>query len=694
MQRERMMSFVGRKMIVGAVMLMALCPVGSFGAAQTTHPFNVHDLWELDRISGPQVSPDGNWVVFGISSLDKEANRRRSDLWMVAVDGSGLRPLTTHPASEFNARWAPDGSSVFFLSTRSGASQVWRIPVSGGEAQQVTDLPLSVGSMSLSPDGSKLAVSLEVFTDCEDLACTVDRLSEAGSQVASGVLYDRLFIRHWDTWEDGRRSHLFVLPVEGGTEPVDVMPEVDGDSPSVPFGGPEEFTFTPDGGAIVLSARLAGDGEPWSTNFDLFVTPIDGSNGPRPITGENLAWDTQPVFSPDGSKLAWLAMERAGYEADRFRILLQDWPMGETRVLTQSWDRSVGSMTFSPDGETLLVTAQNLGNTSLFSVDVASGEVTELIHDGTVRSPAFAGNGIVFGMDHLQSPVELYRAGVDGKGVEPITSINSQKMASMILGEPEQMTFEGAEGDEVYAWLVKPVDFDPDKKYPVAFIIHGGPQGSSSNNFHYRWNPQIYAAAGYATLMVDFHGSTGYGQAFTDAIRGDWGGKPLEDLKRGLDAAVDENPWMDKDRACALGASYGGYMINWIAGNWTDAFKCLVNHDGVFDQRIMYYGTEELWFPEWEHGGTYWESEDGYERHNPVSHVEDWRTPMLVVQGGQDHRVPIEQGIGAFTALQRKGIPSRFLYFPDENHWVLSPANGILWHDTVLAWLDRWTNER
>jgi dipeptidyl aminopeptidase/acylaminoacyl peptidase len=580
---------------------------------------------------------------------------------------------------------------IYFLSTRSGSSQVWKIARTGGEAVQVTELPLDVGSMALSPDGVSLAVSMEVFPDCPDLQCTVDRLREEEERVSSGVLYDRLFIRHWDTWEDGRRSHVFVLPADGGHEGVDVMKGLDGDSPSIPFGGPEEYTFTPDGEAVVFTVRLAGNEEPWSTDFDLYLAPADGSNAPRLLTEDNRAWDTQPVFSPDGATLAYLAMERPGYEADRFRVVLRDWPRGQSRVLTQDWDRSVGSMVFSPDGETLLVTAQNLGNTSLFSIDMASGEVDELIHEGTVRSPAFAADGIVFGRDHFRSPVRLYSARADGTEARAITSFNADRLASVKLGEPEQMTFRGAEGDEVYAWVVKPVDFDSSRTYPLAFLIHGGPQGSFPSNFHYRWNPQIYAAAGYAAIMVDFHGSTGYGQDFTDAIRGDWGGKPLEDLKRGLTAALEKYPWMDGDRACALGASYGGYMINWIAGNWPDGFDCLVNHDGVFDQRIMYYGTEELWFPEWEHGGTYWESRSGFERHNPVNHVDRWQTPMLVVHGALDYRVPLEQGIGAFTALQRKGIPSEFLYFPDENHWVLSPANGVLWHETVLAWMDRWT---
>jgi dipeptidyl aminopeptidase/acylaminoacyl peptidase len=688
---------------------LALAAGAGSAQAQEARPFNVHDLWEMERISDPQVSPDGKWVVFGLSRLDAEANRRRSDLWMVGIDGSGLRQLTTHPASEFNARWAPDGSAVYFLASRSGSVQVWRIGMAGGEAIQVTDLPLGVGSMAISPDGKLLAVSLEVFPDCPDLQCTVDRLARDDSRQASGVLYDGLFMRHWDTWRDGRRSHVFVVPAEGGAgviirranggpvlssaTPIDLMKGMDADCPSKPFGGPEEYTFTPDSRGVVFTARVAGREEPWSTNFDLFHAPADGSAQPRLLTADNPAWDTQPVFSPDGSTLAYLAMERPGFESDRFRVILKSWPDGGTRVLTQDWDRSVGSMTFSPDGRTLLVTAQNLGNTSLFAVDVASGSVRELISQGTVRYPSFAGGGILFGMDHFRSPVEIYTARADGTGIRPITSVNAQRLARVKLGEPEQMTFRGADDAEVYAWLVKPVDFDPAKRYPVAFIIHGGPQGSSSNNFHYRWNPQIYAAAGYATLLVDFHGSTGYGQAFTDAISGDWGGKPLEDLKKGMAAALDRYPWMDGDRACALGASYGGYMINWIAGNWPDGFRCLVNHDGVFDQRLMYFATEELWFPEWEHGGTYWENPQGYEMHNPVLHVDRWQTPMLVIHGALDFRVGLEQGIAAFTALQRRGIPSQFLYFPDENHWVLSPANGILWHDTVLAWLERWTRE-
>ncbi len=682
-----------RRSVGALIILVGMGLAGSTPApAQQARAFSVEDLIAMDRIADPQVAPNGSRIVFVLSSLDREANRRRSDLWMVRTDGTGLRRLTTHEASDFNPRWSPDGGSVFFLSTRSGSAQVWQLPVGPGEAQQVTDLPLGVGNLIVSPDGASLAFTLDVFPDCTTLACTRTRLDEREAEKSSGQLYDEIFVRHWDSWKDGTRSHPFVMSLADGAV-RDVMAGMDADSPSKPFGGAEELTFTPDGEGLVFAARNVGREEPWSTDFDLFFVPADGSAQPRKITTENRAWDTNPVFAPDGNTLAYLAMERPGYESDRFRIVLQPWPSGTPRVLTADWDRSPGSMTWSPDGRTLLVTAGNLGNVALFAIDVRSGQVRTLRSDGHVRYPAYAGDRIVFGLDHFRSPVELYSMRRDGSDVRPITRINAEKLAQVRLGEGEQFTFKGWNDETVYAWMVKPADFDPARKYPVAFLIHGGPQGSFDNDFHYRWNPQVYAAAGYAAIMVDFHGSTGYGQAFTDAIRGDWGGKPLVDLQKGLAAALERYPWMDGTRACALGASYGGYMVNWIAGNWSDGFRCLVNHDGVFDQRMMYYATEELWFPEWEHGGTYWGNPEGYERHNPAAHVAKWRTPMLVIHGAQDFRVPLEQGLAAFTALQRKGVPSQLLYFPDENHWVLSPANSVLWHETVLAWLDRWLGQ-
>jgi dipeptidyl aminopeptidase/acylaminoacyl peptidase len=677
------------KMPVLLVIVGLALAAGSLSGAQATRPFTVQDLIAMDRIGDPQVSPDGEWVVFTVSSLDLAANRRRTDLWLARTDGTELRRLTTHEAADFNPRWSPTGKTVWFISTRSGSAQVWYKRIDGGEAVQVTDLPLDVGNLVVAPDARHIAFTLEVYPDCPTIECTRARLDEKKAAPATGRLYEKLFVRHWDTWKDGRRSHVFVMPTSGG-EPVDVMKGMDADSPSKPFGGPEEITFTPDGNSIVFTARVAGPAEAWSTDFDLYVVPIDGSSAPALITLDNRAWDTSPVFTPDGRTLAYLAMRRPGYESDRFRIVLKPWPDGEPRVLTEEWDRSPGSIVWSPDGKTILATAGNLGNVSLFAVDVASGGVKLLIRSGHVRSPAFGGDGIVFGLDHFRSPVELYTAKRDGSGMRAITEFNFERLAAVKMGEPEQFTFKGWNDETVYAWVVKPVDFDPGEKYPVAFLIHGGPQGSFDNDFHYRWNPQVYAGAGYAAVMVDFHGSTGYGQAFTDAIRNDWGGKPLEDLQKGLAAALERYPWMDGERVCALGASYGGYMINWIAGMWPDRFRCLVNHDGVFDQRMMYFATEELWFPEWEHGGPYWENPDGYEKYNPARFVENWRTPMLVIHGGFDYRVPLEQGLGAFTALQRRGIPSQFLYFPDESHWVLKPANSVQWHETVLAWLARW----
>jgi len=507
-----------RAVFLGLIVLAASVP--SSASAQATHAFSVQDLIAMDRISDPQLALDGSRVVFTVSSLDREANRRRADLWIVGIDGRDVQRLTTHEAADFNPRWSADGRAVYFLSTRSGSSQVWRLRLEDRRVEQVSDLPLDVGNLILSPDGRHIAFSLEVYPDCPTIGCTTTRLDEQGERKASGVLYERIFIRHWDTWKDGRRSHVFVMPASGG-EPVDVMKGMDADCPSKPFGGAEEFTFTPDGRSLVFTARVAGRQEPWSTDFDLYVVPIDGSGAPGLITIDNRAWDTGPVFSPDGRTLAYLAMARPGYESDQFRIMLKPWPDGDARVLARDWDRSAGSIAWSRDGKTILATAGNLGNVSLFAIEVANGAVHTVIREGHVRSPACAGDRIVFAMDHLRSPVELYTTDPYGREMRAITRINYERLAQVRMGEPEQFSFAGWNGETVYAWVVKPVEFDRSSGYPVAFLIHGGPQGSFGNDFHYRWNPQIYAAAGYAAVMVDFHGSTGYGQAFSDAINDD-----------------------------------------------------------------------------------------------------------------------------------------------------------------------------
>ncbi len=674
------------------LMALAVALAGS-AAYGADHTFTARDLVTMERLSDPQPSPDGSTIAFVRRSTDMEADKGRTDLWLVGADGSAMRRLTEDPASDSSPRWSTDGRHLYFLSSRSGSSQIWRLDPAQGEPEQVSNLPLDVANLIVGPRGAQLAFTLEVFPDCGDLACTANRLAAREEGPVTGQIYDRMFVRHWDTVEDGRRSHLFVMPAGGG-DVRELTPGLDADVPSVPFGGAEEIAFTPDGKGLVFTARDVGAGEPWSTDFDLYQVPVEGSAAPTCLTTANEAWDTQPVFSPDGKILAYLAMTRPGFESDRFRIRLRDWPSGDTRTLAKGWDRSPGSMSFSPDGGTLYVTAADVGEVGLFAIDVASGEVTKLVGGGHVRSPARAGERLIYGLDHLKSPVELYSAALDGSDVRKLTDVNGERLAELSLGDFEQFSFAGWNGETVHGYLIQPVDFDPAKSYPLAFLIHGGPQGSFDNDFHYRWNPQIYSGAGYAVVMIDFHGSTGYGQAFTDSISGDWGGKPLEDLQKGLAAALERYPWIAGDRACALGASYGGYMVNWIAGRWPDRFRCLVNHDGVFDNRMMYFATEELWFPEWEHGGPYWESPDGHEKHNPARFVDRWQTPMLVIHGALDFRVPETQGLAAFTALQRRGIPSRLLYFPNENHWVLRPANSIFWHQTVLDWLDRWTGDQ
>lgn len=651
----------------------------------------------MERLSDPQMAPDGSAVAFTVRTTDLAANRGRTDIWIAPFDGSEPRRLTTNEAADFHPRWAPDGRGLFFLSTRSGSSQVWRLPVAGGEPHQVTDLPLDAGNLVVSPDGRRIALTMDVFVACESLACTAERLEERASGKTTGVGYDDLFVRHWDVWKDGRRSHVFVLELDdsgvAAGEPVDLMPGLDQDAPPKPFGGAEEIAFASGGDAVIFASRLGGTEEALSTNFDLYLAPADGSSPAVNLTASNPAWDSHPVLSPDGDTLAWMAMERPGYESDRFHVRLARLDgsrLEDERALTADWDRSVSGLAFSADGQTLFVTAADVGQRSLFAVDVAGGEVTRLHDEGSIAGLAVSEDRLVTLHNDLAGPSELYVSAPDGSGRQPLTAINAEQRAAARVGSYEQFTFAGWNGETVHGYLVRPVDFDPDRRYPVAFLIHGGPQGSFGNSFHYRWNPQAYAGAGYAAVIIDFHGSVGYGQDFTDSIRGDWGGKPLEDLQKGLAAALDRYPFLDGDRVCALGASYGGYMVNWIAGAWPERFRCLVNHDGVFDLRSMYYTTEELWFVEWDHLGSYFTNADGYERHNPATLVDRWRTPMLVIHGALDFRVPETQGLAAFTALKRRDVPARLLYFPDENHWVLNPANSVQWHEEVLGWLARW----
>jgi dipeptidyl aminopeptidase/acylaminoacyl peptidase len=687
--------------LLQTVLFFAVVLVASSALATDPHPFSVHDMLAMDRLGDPQVSPDGQWVAYNVRTTDLEANRGRTDIWISKVDGSETRQLTRDPAGDWNPRWCMNGT-LFFLSSRSGSVQIWNIDPRGGEARQITHLALDVGNLEVVPALHSFLISLEVYPGLSP-AETAARDEEKAAAQTTGMIYDELMFRHWDTWEDGKRSHLFLLDgMNPEGEPVDLMKDLDADVPTRPWGGMEEVAVTPDGKEIVFTAKILPGSEPaWSTDYDLYAVPVDGSGAIRCLTEANEAWDTEPVFTPDGKHLVYLAMDRPGFEADRFHIEMRNWETGESRRIDFGYDGlslSPHGLKFSSNGKTMYCTAGFLGQRSLFKMDVKSGQVSLVDKMGRHSSLSLLDGRILFGMQHLKSPTELYTIKPDGKDLRQITDFNGEKLAATLMGEPEQFTFTGWNDETVYAYVVKPHDWTEEKaaagqKWPVAFLVHGGPQGSFGNDFHYRWNPQAYVGAGFTTVAVDFHGSTGYGQEFTDAISGHWGDRPLEDLEKGLAAALQKYGWMDGERVVAAGASYGGYMINWMHGQpFAKEFKAFVCHDGNLDERMAYFDTEELWFPEWEHGGTPWAEGSGYGKHNPVDFVQNWHVPTLVVHGALDYRVVDTQGLSTFTALRRQGVPARLLYFPDENHWVLKPANSIQWHDEVMNWLTRWIN--
>ena len=669
-------------------------------AAPSTRAFTAKDLIALDRVSEPRLAPDGRSLAFTLRETDFDGNRGVRSIWKLDLTDKAAHPqrMTQSGSEAWSARWSPDGKTLYFLSNRSGSDQLWSLAVGFGEARPVTRLPVDVGSYQVAPDGRRLALSVAVFRDCGDLACTKKRLLERAALKSSGVVYDSLFVRHWDSWADGRRSQLFIadLAADGSValEPHLVTSGIDGDVPSTPFGDDTEYSFAADGKTVYFGVRIAGVTEPWSTNFDVYAVAVDGHSAPRNLTADNTAWDAYPTPSADGTKLYYLAMKRPQYEADRFAIMELDLASGRKREVDASWDRSAGALQLSKDGQTLYTMADDEGEHRLFAVNIKSGQVKTVAAGGTISDFSLAGSDVAFARESFKSPGDLYI--IQHASEKRLTALNAARLKDVVFGDFEEFRFKGWNGDSVHGYVVKPYGFEAGRKYPVAFLIHGGPQDSWLNEFHYRWNPQTFAGAGFAVVEIDFHGSTGYGQAFSDAILEHAGDRPLEDLQSGWAAALAKFPFLAGDNACALGASYGGYMVDWIAGNWpapkSGAWKCLVSHDGVFDNRMEYYATEELWFDEIGAGGTPWQHPENYERFNPVLHVADWKVPMLIVHSDKDYRVPLEQGLAAFTALQRRGVPSQFLTFPDENHWVLKPQNSLQWHATVEAWIKKWTS--
>ena len=667
--------------------------------ADAARGFEVRDMAYLDRHSSPTLSPDGRVLVFAKRVVDKTSNKASTSLWMRNLMTRDMRPpqqLTPDGWNVNSPAFAADGKSVYFLSAKSGSMQLYAVPIAGGGPKRLSDFPLDVDGYKVSPDGSQVALGLAVFPDCKsDLGCTKKSLDDTAARKATGVVFDRMFIRHWDTWADGRENRVFGarLGGDGLLKTATLLSgELAGDIPSKPFGDLSDLAWSADGRQLAMSVRANDRSEPWSTNFDIWLVNADGS-GARNLTASNPAWDAGPVFGADGKTLYYRAMKRPGFEADRFALLAMDLATGRTREIAPRWDASADGITLSADGKWLYTTAQELGRHPLFRVSLANGEVETVVKDGSVSAFDLAGPTLAFSRNSMKSGDVISTTSADGSApVRAITPSAGEMMPDVSWGEYEQFNFIGWNGEPVHGYVVKPWNYQPGKSYPVAFLIHGGPQGSFGDGWSYRWNPQTYAGQGYAVVMIDFHGSTGYGQKFTDAISQHWGDRPLEDLQKGWAAAQKKYAFLDGDRACALGASYGGYMTNWIAGNWfkrdgSAPFKCLVTHNGVFDTRSMGLVTEELWFTEWEFGGTVWDKPEAYERFNPARHVQKWKTPTLIVAGQNDFRVPIDQSLSAFTALQRRGVESKLLYFPDENHWVLKPQNSVLWHDTVNAWL-------
>lgn len=671
---------------------LALGTAALIPSIATARPMTPIDLATMRRIGAPAVSPDGRWLVYQLRETDLEANKGRNHLWLLDLKAKNAEPVkiafSAADKSEHDPAFSADGKWIYYLGNAGGSDQLWRVAVTGGTPEQLTNLATDIGGFLLAPPGDRVAIWGDRKLDCSDYDCKSDKADTPAG--GSGRTYDQMFVRHWDTWaEPGTRSRIFILPMADGKPTgagVPVATKLVGDAPSKPFGGSEELAWSPDGKTIYFALREAGRIEPLSTNLDIFAAGPDGE--PVNLTDANDATDTFPAVSPDGKWLAYAAMKRPGYEADRLGIMLRNLTTGETREVAPGWDRSVGSIAWAPDGKSLLVTAGEVLDEPLFRIDVATGKATRLTQGGTVGNvKPLADGSIVYTLNSIQAPDDLYRW-KGGKSVR-LTSVNADKLRDIDPVSVKRFSFAGANGDTVWGQIVKTEGATG--KLPVELLVHGGPQGSFGNGWSYRWNPKLFVAPGYAAVTIDFHGSTGYGQAFTDSINKDWGGKPLQDLKLGLEAAAKEDAQIDTANACALGGSYGGYMMNWIEGNWPDRFKCIVMHDGVFDARAMAYETEELWFDEWEHGGkTYYEAPQEYEKWNPVNFVDRWKTPMLVIHGEKDFRIPYTEGLAAFTALQRREIPSRLLIYPDENHWVLKPRNSIQWYTEVFGWLDRW----
>ncbi|HEX5734893.1 MAG TPA: S9 family peptidase [Blastocatellia bacterium] len=672
-----------------AIILLLLTPVAAQKWQKPLKPFTIDELLQVRRVSDPQLSPDGRWIAYTISDTDKAANRRTTQIYLISSQGGDPRQLTNEKQSSTSPRWSPDGKRLAFVS----GSQIWTIDVTNTGAsapKQITNISTGADGPVWSSDGRYLAFVSDIFPECKDDECNKKRDQQASESKVKAKLTDRLLYRHWSSWKEGRRTHVFVVASEGGVA-RDMTPG-DYDAPPFSLGGPADYSFSPDSSEIAF-ARNTDKVEATSTNGDIFIATLAGGE-PRRITASNTGNDLSPMYSPDGRFIAYRSQSKAGFESDRWRLMLYDRKAGQSRSITDSLDSSVESFTFSRDGQKIYFTAAERARQPIYEIGVGGGAIKKLIEGGFNDDVQISADGktLVFTRNSMARPVEVFVANSSGTNVTQITRTNDVFINEYQLPPAEDVTWTGAGGARVHGFITKPAAFDSTKRYPLIVLIHGGPQGAWNDAWSYRWNPQVFASAGYVVFTPNPRGSTGYGQKFTDEISGDWAGKVYTDLMNGV-AQVASLPYVDKERIGAAGGSYGGYMVNWIEGHNDDPrvrFKALVSHAGVYNLTSMYGATEELWFPEWEFKGTPWTNPEMYTRWSPHMQVKNFKTPLLVVHGELDYRVPVTEGLQLFTALQRQGVESRLLIYPDEGHWILKPQNSELWYDTVLGWFNKY----